>query len=638
MTVGWVEVLALLRLGAAGGAMWILPWWRVSGRIGPGGHAAQALIAFLLGVTANVASSYCLMVTGAYAPEWGLIAHIVVSMAAMAWGRRCPTAAPKLQWPLILAMAAALALRLPDSLRHLALGGNDPWGHLVLCKALAMGDPIAGFHDFSFYPRGYHALVLTLHGASGLSPYEVMRFFGPLLSLMGVVGAYALARRASTPFGGWVAAFVYAVPAYRHLVLPSVQTSLEPDRFAFAFLPALLLLLVEAVEHGSRRAAAVLVGAGMAHVLIHPLSVQFMVAWIVCGAVAGLVTGARRPALSVLLAGAVMTLFAWAYYHVMHHSFGISAMAHLSPRASFTVGGHGVDLHRILLGTGWYVEWMDITAVVIVVVLGCAALRRRTMPPLLMALVLLHTAYAAARDALYLGDYGHAPPYYAMAFAWAAGSLVGDVRLESRRRLIPLAGMVVLAAHRLMTGESTPSQGVLLAVLGVVAAATVLSSRLRDGLCATFVGLAMFSLRPQPVNYARLGYPEAVRWAHELLLDHPGTVYSLGLISRLPDGRPFPTQDPVQSIVWPRHHTRRLSSLLGESPDMQWPSTRPVVAMVETVPYRWGFPYFARQERDAVMEGVLRWLADRTQRGAPVRIIESTERMLLVELHDPEDG
>jgi hypothetical protein len=104
----------------------------------------------------------------------------------------------------------------------------------------------------------------------------------------------------------------------------------------------------------------------------------------------------------------------------------------------------------------------------------------------------------------------------------------------------------------------TPVQGITLGLAGMLASGTLAMTRTRDALAAVFVGIALFSLRPQPVRYARLGYPEAVEWAHALITHPAGTVFSSGLISTMPDGMPFPTQDPVAAIVWPHHRPQPL--------------------------------------------------------------------------------
>jgi hypothetical protein len=302
------------------------------------------------------------------------------------------------------------------------------------------------------------------------------------------------------------------------------------------------------------------------------------------------------------------------------------------------VGGFGIDIRRVVLGTGWQVEAMDVLGLALAGVLIWRGLRPRDPLRLALALVLLHTTYAATRDALYFGDFGHAPPYYAMAFAWVAGGLAGDDAFASWRGIAPLGCMAVLLGHRIMSGGITPLPGMLLAAAGMLAAGCLAAPRIRESLAALFVGVALFSLRPQPVAYPHLGYPEAVRWAHELLSVPPGVVFSAGLISRMPDGTPFPTQDPVQAIVWPRHRPAPLAALLTRPPDYRWPSNEPVYAVVETEPHGWGFPYFAGEERTALMERVVRWLAERTRSGAPVRTVESTGRMLLLALHDAEEG
>lgn len=628
------DVVTLLRLSLAGAALWVLPWWGL-GAGGNRGGAASVCMAFLWAVAANVFTSYALILAGVYTPEWGLILHIGASCAAvLAARRRFAFVRLRLPWPLCAAVVAALFVRLPDAVTHLALGGNDPWGHLVLCSALAMGDPIAAFHDFSFYPRGFHALVLTLEAASGVPRYEVMRLFGPLLSLGGVVGAYALARRAAGVFGGYVAAFVYAVPAYRHLVLPSVQTALEPDRFAFVLLPGMLLLIMDLVERPSTGRAAILVVVGVAHMLVHPLSVQFALGWIACASLASALTGRRVQ--SLIIPAILIVVFAWSYFHVMRASYGIRVMSHLAPTAALSVGGFGVDLRRILLGTGWQVQTMDVVAVCITALLIWRASRRRDSCSLILALVLLHTTYSAVRDALYMGDFGHAPPYYAMAFAWAAGCLAGELA-PSWRRGFPMACMALLLGRSLLSGIS-PAQGMVVGVAAMLAAGALALTRARDGLVAVFVGVALFSLRPQPVTYPRLGYPEAVRWAMELMNEPPGTVFSSGLVSRMPDGTPFPTQDPVRSIVWPHHRPGSLSSLLTLPPGQRWPANEPAYAMVETVPHGWGFPYFAFEERRVLMERTARWIDARVAQGAPVRTVHATERMVLLALHDGEGG
>ncbi len=639
------DLLTLAKLTIAGSVLWVLPWMRPAAWLFPEISGAGRLsVAFLLGVVVNVLSSYFLALSGLYSPFTGLV-HLI--LAAVVWviaqrvstGRILSWNPGQWNWFLLAAILCALLLRLPDSLRHSSLGGNDPWGHLVLTKALAKGDMIAGFHFFSYYPRGYHFLVLTWGRLSGVSPYEIMRLAAPLVSIIALLGTYALVRRASSHFGGLVAAFVYAVPPYRHLVLPALQTTLEPDRFSFALFPALLLLVNAILERETTWRAALLLVAGFVLFFIHPLSMQFLFVWVVLAAAAALRAKRAWSSISAVLGPAILVpLSGLVYYRIMHKAYGLTIMGHISPASKLDIGGYGLDLRRLLLGTGWYAQPMDLAALLILVFLGIMAWRQRNLVSLLLSFLLLHILYASLRDALYIGDFGHVPPYYAMAFAWATGSLLGQPAFSRVRWGLPLGLFLALLARWIFFGYALDLAAmVLAAAVGLFAATELVLPRLRGNFGPLAVGLAFLALRPMPVTYARLGYPEAVEWALSLPPQPRGIVYSLGLISKLPDGTPFPTQDPVKAIVWPDHVGAPFSSLLALPPDHCWPENHPVYLFMETKPYRWSFPYFAKEERDAILTRTRSWLRTRRAMGAPVREAASTDRMELLELHSRED-
>ena len=644
----WSDLFLLLRIAVAGTILWLLPWRRAAALWFPGiVGAGRVSLGFSLGAFATILSNYLLAIAGLFTPLWGLALHLAISFCA--WVlipvRGSGGSPLKAEWhvPWFLALAALLALliRLAEPLSHQALGGNDPWGHLVLCKALAGGDLSASFHFFGYYPRGYHFLVLGLARLSGGSIYDVMRLSGPLIALVGVVGAFAVGKRVSSSTGGLIAAVVYAIPPYLHLVLPALQTALEPDRFSFVLLPSFILVLAERVEPASdgRRGTFFLVG-GIGLLLIHPLSVQFLVGWMVLAGIARIALGRDWKGAAVCFVPAVVVvIFSWAYYRIMHSVYGVTPMPHLAPRGMFTIGGHGVDLHRLVFGTGLNVRAADLAALALVVLLLVLAIRRRETSQLLIAFVLLHTLYAATTDALYIGDFGHAPPYYSMAFAWAAGAALGHRDLSKSWRILPLVMLIGV-----MFSSPFSSAGPLrlkIPLVGLLAMTSLLAlwrNRFAELMVPLGLAAALLAVRPMPVSYPHLGYPEGIRWARSLLWCPQGTVYSLGLISRLPDGTSFPTQDPIASIVWPSHTPKTLQQLIMVAPGDHLPRGERAYVFVEREPYEWSFAYYNKSERVRVFRKLEEWLSARRAAGAPVVILAQTERMTLVALHEREVG
>jgi hypothetical protein len=641
------DLSLLIRVLVAGALLWVFPWRGVAARWFPRiAGAGRICLAFAVGVFATVASHYVLGVLGLYFPLAGLVVHVVLACGAWVFIRSPGEAGenvksgPVVPVALLIAALVTLYIRLPDPLSHHALGGNDPWGHLVLCKALERGDLLASHHFFSYYPRGYHFLVLIMAELTRGSVYEIMRLSGPLLSLIGVIGAYAVGKRLASTTGGLLAAMVYAIPPYQHLVLPALQTALEPDRVSFVLLPAFLLVLVETMESGENRSAGFLLAGGICLVLIHPLSVQFLVGWMFLAGIAVIAMKRRwREGAACMLPAVVIIVFAWAYYRVMHGVYGMTPMPHLAPERALTIGGHGVDLHRLVLGTGVNVQTGDLAALVFVVLLVVLAVRRRETGLLALALILFHTLYAAVTDALYIGDFGHVPPYYAMVFAWSVGAGLGRRDLSRAWRFLPAVLFLgVLVSSPFSKDGPVWLKSALIAVLAAGSLWVLLRRRFLEFLLPLSVGTTLLAVRPMPVKYAHLGYPEAVAWALKLRSCPPGVVYSLRLISRLPDGAPFPTQNPIASIVWPTHTPRELQRLMALPADDGFREEERAFVFVEREAYDWSFPYYEKEDRVAIFHDVEAWLSARGAAGATVRVLAQSDRMKLVALHLREDG
>ncbi len=309
-------------------------------------------------------------------------------------------------------------------------------------------------------------------------------------------------------------------------------------------------------------------------------------------------------------------------------------MSHLAPQTTFDIGGYGLDLQRVLFGTGFKIEPMDLVGLATAILLMTSALTRRNVSALLLSFILLHSLYSAVTDALYIGDYGHAPPYYAMAFAWAAGALLGDGRFSRFRFALPF---LLLAGVLYSSPFSGPGPSwlktVLLSGLVLIIVLVLIRRRLSAYVVPLSVGIALFILRPVPVSYAHLGYPQAAEWALRLQNCPQADVYSQGLISKLPDGTPFPTLDPVRAIVWPTHRPKTLTALLMLAPDHEWNEERRAYVLVEKIPYRWQFPYFAVDERKTLMKQVEQWLVSRRRTGATVHVLAKSNEMTLIALH-----
>lgn len=633
----------LLRLAAGILVLWIFPWLSLlSGSLSSSTWSSRIVVAALCGMIINVYGGYMLGITGLYTPLSGLICHLAISTVAIVFAIRrrngTPTGGSWTYPALLLGTASLLALflRLPDSIRNTALGGNDPWGHLVLVKVLEQGDMIAPFHYFSYYPRGFHFLTLTISELTAVSPYDFIRLGAPLLAILTVIGAFAIVRMGAGIFGGLTAAFIVAIPPYRHLTLAALQTTMEPDRFIFALIPGFIILSAAVLQRASiiRYLLIILCGIGM--FLIHPLSTQFTVTWMVLMGISyACITHSWKSITPIFFAGVNIILAGLAYYHIIHSSFGLTPMSHLAPRTAITVGGYGIDWFRLILGTGWYLEPIDAVAAVMAIPLLIIGWKNRSWQTVFIGLMLVHATWAATRDAGYIGDFGHAPPYYAMTFAWAAGILVGLPRLHILRWVLPPLLFITLLGRWIIWGHPVSTEGiVLIGIIGLLSGIELLLPYTRGYSGPLAVGLALLALRPIPISYARLGYPEAVEWARSLPAEPRAEVYSIGLLSKLPDGTPFPTQNPVRSIVWPTHSHRDLDNLLQKDPKYVWPPTKPCYVFLEIRPYRWGFAYFQEATRDSIMKRTAEWLEIRKSEDLPVRILAATDRMELIALHE----
>jgi hypothetical protein len=551
-------------------------------------------------------------------------------------------------WPaLLLVGVVAFLVRWDDPARHITLGGNDPWGHLALAKGVGEGDVLLPTHYYSFYPRGFHFLTVAVSRVGGASLYEVFRLSGPILGVYALLASFSLVRRVAGAWAGLAAAAFHALPPFRHWILACGDTAVEPDRLAFGMLACLSLMGLEVLERartGVRygNATALLIGGWVALFLVHPLSVELgtflLVGLVVIGALIS--PSLRRPKLlATLLGGALAGVGLGAIWYVLSGQlWGVRLMSHLSDPHAVSLAGHGLDPSRLFIGTGFWGTWEDgawLLSAVLVIAIG---LRRRNPGVAYLGLACLLMGYSTITDALYLGDYGHAPPYYALSQAWASGALAGLCFSRAARRSLRLSSATIAVAAgsagiAVIALRWPPSAGRVLAgilLLGGFGAAVGRPAVRRLGVAFFLCCLGtLWALSPRFGFYPHLGYEESVAAALDIAARHQEggfLVYSQRLSSYTASGDAFPILNREKAVVEPLGAHRELEELIEEDP-AHYVKPAPVVYVVlEKTPYAWSFHAFDAQHRARVMEEGWSWLAEyQAVRGIPPPAFERGE-------------
>jgi hypothetical protein len=596
----------------------------------------QAVLGSLLAVLLVSWWGYVLAGLGVLGPGLLILGYggscVVLGLAAsfrISWrGPKGAGMAGGVWLPLALLGVVAFFVRWHDPARHLSLGGNDPWGHLSLAKAVWQGDVLLPTHYYSFYPRGFHFLTVAVARTSGSDLYEVYRLSGPILAVYTLLACFCLVRRIAGALAGSTAAAFLAVPPFRHWVLACAETAVEPDRLAFGMLACVSLLALEMLDRartGARygNTVALVVGGWVALFLVHPLSVElgtFLLTGMVVVAVAIAPELRRPPRLWIMFAAALAGAVVGAvWYAAVDRLWGVRLMPHLSDPHALTLAGHGLDLRRLLVGTGFWGTWEDIPWLLAGAVVLMTGLRRRSVGIAYAGIACLLMGYSALTDALYLGDYGHAPPYYAVAQSWAFGVLAGLSVARAARRSLRLSTLAVavgaagVCVAALAIRWPPPTGRALAALLLLGAAATgALRPRVRRlGGAFLLCSLgSLWALSPRYAFYPHLGYEENVKAALRIARRHGGegyVVYSQRLASYTASGDAFPILNREEAIVEPRGTHAELEQLLVEDPSQFLP-TGTVYVFLEKTPFQWVFHAFDTEARRTVMLEAWEWM------------------------------
>lgn len=160
------------------------------------------------------------------------------------------------------------------------------------------------FHD-GIYPHGFHIYLSTLAKFAAVDPLGVLKFTGPLNSLLAVFGLYFAARVLSgQPAGGLVAAAVYGIGAS---FLPCEfvrQAATNSQEFALVFLLPATVFTWRYLETGRRGPLLIAFASLSITGLVHSLIALFTGLGMAAAAAAVLLTRPRPFGRFLILAGA----------------------------------------------------------------------------------------------------------------------------------------------------------------------------------------------------------------------------------------------------------------------------------------------------------------------------------------------
>jgi len=175
-------------------------------------------------------------------------------------------------------MLAAGYLRFYDPVEHAAPALSDAYVTLAWMKYFEARQV---FHD-GIYPSGFHIMLSAVRKISAIDPLLVLKFMGPLVSVLTVVAIYYFVSRTTKSYvGGLVGAFVYGVlPQWLPLAYER-QSSTNSQEFGMLFLLPVTWFVLRYLTDGDNydlSAAA----CGIAVVgLVHPLPAAFLASFVI---------------------------------------------------------------------------------------------------------------------------------------------------------------------------------------------------------------------------------------------------------------------------------------------------------------------------------------------------------------------
>ncbi len=163
----------------------------------------------------------------------------------------------------------AAYLRMSDAVANAAPALSDSYVTLAWMKYI---NERAVFHD-GIYPQGFHIILSVLHKISKVNPLLVLKYVGPLDSILIILSTYlaglALSRRA---MGGVVAAFAYTALTRFLPYEYARQAATNSQEFAMAFLLPSVVFAFKYLQTRKWQYLAATVSClaviGMAHMLI----------------------------------------------------------------------------------------------------------------------------------------------------------------------------------------------------------------------------------------------------------------------------------------------------------------------------------------------------------------------------------
>lgn len=189
----------------------------------------------------------------------------------------------------LLVFGLSAYIRFYDSLVNIAPAMSDSYVTLAWMKYI---NNRMVFHD-GIYPQGFHIYLSTLAKASRIDPLLVLRFTGPLNSVMTVYGTYFAGRKLSGQVtGGLAAAFAYGLLTNAMPYEFQRQAATNSQEFAMIFLCPALVYTWEYLSTGRRAALVIAFGSLTVTGLVHSMVALFTGLSMAAALVAGVLVGA----------------------------------------------------------------------------------------------------------------------------------------------------------------------------------------------------------------------------------------------------------------------------------------------------------------------------------------------------------